>query len=215
MPVTADLLLTNANVLTMDPARPRARSVAMANGRILAVGADSDGPPGLQAREVADLRGATLLPGFHDAHNHMAQYGLTLSDADLRAEVTPTLGDLYQAVAAQAGATAPDDWVIGSGYDQNKLGAHPDRDGLDRAAPGRRVWLRHTSGHMCVVSSAVLADLGLAEKPADVPGGKVVTDAAGRPTGLLQEKAQGLVAALVHPSPVSVLAAAIDRAGAR
>jgi predicted amidohydrolase YtcJ len=217
MPVTADLLLTNANALTMDPARPRARSVAIANGRILAVGTDPDGPDGPPgpAREIADLRGATLLPGFHDAHNHMAQYGLTLSDADLRAEVTPTLADLYQAVAAQAGATAPGDWVIGSGYDQNKLGAHPDRDGLDRAAPGRRVWLRHTSGHMCVVSSAVLADLGLAEKPADVPGGKVVTDAAGRPTGLLQEKAQGLVAALVHPSPVSVLAGAIDRAGAR
>jgi len=218
MPVTADLLLTNANVLTMDPARPRARSVAIANGRILAVGTDPDGldgPPRLTAREVADLRGATLLPGFHDAHNHMAQYGLTLNDADLRAEVTPTLADLYQAVTAQAGTTAPGDWIIGSGYDQNKLGAHPDRDGLDRAAPGRRVWLRHTSGHMCVVSSAVLADLGLADQPAEVPGGKVVTDATGRPTGLLQEKAQGLVAALVHPSPVSVLADAIDRAGAR
>ena len=215
MPVTADLLLTNANVLTMDPARPRARWVAIASGRILATGADSDGPPGVQAREVAGLRGATLLPGFHDAHNHMAQYGLTLGDVDLRSEVTRTLGELYQAVAAQAGATAPGDWVIGSGYDQNKLGAHPDRDGLDRAASGRRVWLRHTSGHMCVVSSAVLADLGLSDKPAEVPGGKVVTDATGRPTGLLQEKAQALVGGLVHPYPVSVLADAIDRAGAR
>jgi len=213
--VTADLLLTNANVLTMDPARPRARSVAIASGRILAVGAGPDGPSGVQAREVADLRGATLLPGFHDAHNHMASYGLSLGEADLRSEVTPTLGDLYRAVAARAGATAPGDWVIGSGYDQNKLGAHPDRDGLDRAAPGRRVWLRHTSGHMCVVSSAVLADLGLADEPADVPGGKVVTDATGRPTGLLQEKAQALVAGLVLPYPVSVLADAIDRAGAR
>ena len=171
MPVTADLLLTNANVLTMDPARPRARWVAITGGRILATGADSDGPPGVQAREVADLRGATLLPGFHDAHNHMAQYGLTLGDVDLRSEVTRTLDELYQAVAAQAGATASGDWVIGSGYDQTKLGAHPDRDGLDRAAPGRRVWLRHTSGHMCVVSSAVLADLGLSDKPAEVPGG--------------------------------------------
>jgi predicted amidohydrolase YtcJ len=75
MPVTADLLLTNANVLTMDPARPRARWVAIASGRILAVGDDPDGPAGVQAREVADLRGATLLPGFHDAHNHMAWYG--------------------------------------------------------------------------------------------------------------------------------------------
>jgi predicted amidohydrolase YtcJ len=211
----ADLLLTDANVLTMDPARPRARSVAIANGRVLAVGADPGGPPEVRAREVADLGGATLLPGFRDAHNHMAWYGLTLTEADLRPEAVRNLGELYQAVAAQAEATAPGDWVIGAGYDQNKLEAHPDRDGLDRAAPDRRVWLRHTSGHMCVVSTAVLAELGLAEHPVDVPGGKVVTDAAGRPTGLLQETAQQLVTGLVRPYPVAVLADAIDRAGAR
>jgi predicted amidohydrolase YtcJ len=215
MSVIADLLITNANVLTMDPARPRARSVAIANGRILALGADQAGPDGVSAREVADLGGATLLPGFHDAHNHMAWYGLSLIEADLRPEVTPTLDDLYKAVAAQAAETEPDGWVVGSGYDQNKLAGHPDRDGLDRAAPGRRVWLRHTSGHMCVVSSTVLADLGLADQPADIPGGKVVTDASGRPTGLLQEKAQELVGHLVHPYPLSALVSAIDRAGAR
>jgi predicted amidohydrolase YtcJ len=209
---TADLLLVNANVLTMDPARPRARSVAITAGRIVAVDPDR---ADLRPREVADLGGATLLPGFHDAHNHMAWFGLTLSEADLRSVVAGTLGELYAAVTRQADATAAGDWVIGSGYDQNKLGAHPDRDGLDQAAPGRRVWLRHTSGHMCVVSSAVLADLGLTETAVDVPGGMVVTDATGRPTGLLQEKAQELVASLVHPYPVAVLADAIEQAGAR
>jgi predicted amidohydrolase YtcJ len=215
-PIKADLLLVNANVLTMDPGRPRARSVAIAGGRIIALDPGPADPP---AREVADLAGATVLPGFHDAHNHMAWFGLTLSEADLRPTVTRTLAELYAAVTRQAEATANDttggDWVIGAGYDQNKLGAHPDRDGLDRAAPGRRVWLRHTSGHMCVVSSAVLADLGLADRAVDVPGGKVVTDAAGRPTGLLQETAQELVANLVRPYPVPVLAEAIDRAGAQ
>jgi predicted amidohydrolase YtcJ len=214
-PETADLLLVNANVLTMDPdplARPRARSVAIAGGRILAVDPDR---AGVRAREVVDLAGATVLPGFHDAHNHMAWFGLTLTEADLRPAVAGTLGELYAAVTRQADATPAGDWVIGSGYDQNKLGAHPDRDGLDRAAPGRRVWLRHTSGHMCVVSSTVLADLGLTDRAVDVSGGKVVTDAAGRPTGLLQERAQELVAGLVHPYPVAVLADAIERAGAR
>jgi predicted amidohydrolase YtcJ len=211
----ADLLLVNANVLTMDPGRPRATAVAVAGGRILAVGGTEGGLAGrLGAREVVDLGGATVLPGFHDAHNHMAWFGLTLTEADLRPDVTPALDDLYAAVTRQASAVAPDDWVVGAGYDQNKLGGvHPDRDGLDRAAPGRRVWLRHTSGHMCVVSSAVLADLGLADRARDVPGGKVVTDAAGRPTGLLQETAQELVADLVRPYPVGTLADAIDRAG--
>ena len=209
-PETADLLLVNANVLTMDPARPLARSVAIGGGRILAV---DPAPGGLRAAEVADLAGATVLPGFHDAHNHMAWFGLTLTEADLRPAAAPILSDLYAAVTRQAEATDPGDWVIGAGYDQNKLGGHPHRDGLDQAAPGRRVWLRHTSGHMCVVSSAVLADLGMTDRAADVPGGKVVTDAAGRPTGLLQETAQELVADLVRPYPVTALADAIDRAG--
>ena len=208
----ADLLLVNGAVLTMDPARPRARSVAVAGGRIIAVDPDPDDLP---AREVVDLRGAALLPGFNDAHNHMASFGLSLTEVDLSSAAVRSLDELYAAVAGQAGQAPLDGWVIGAGYDQNKLEGHPDRDGLDRAAAGRRVWLRHTSGHMCVVSSAVLADLGLADHAVDVPGGAVITDASGRPTGLLQEKAQGLVGQLVHPYPVSVVAEAIDRAGAR
>ena len=204
-----DLLLVNANVLTMDPARPRARSVAVAGGRIVALDADPGGRP---AGEVIDLHGATLLPGFHDAHNHMAWFGLTLTEVNLR---LASLEDLYAAVASRAEQTSPGGWVVGSGYDQNKIGAHPDRDALDRVAPGRRVWLRHTSGHMCVVNSQVLADLGMDARPVEVPGGKVATDAAGRPTGLLEERAQELVGRLVHPYPLSVITDAIDRAGAQ
>src|SRR6202044_211322 len=92
---------------------------------------------------------------------------------------------------------------------------HPDRDALDRVAPGLRVWLRHTSGHMCVVNSVVLADLGLDAWAAEVPGGRVTTDATGRPNGLLEERAQELVGRLVLPFPVATLAEAIDRAGAQ
>jgi hypothetical protein len=208
-----DLLIVNANVLTMDPARPRARSVAVSGGRIVAL--DAVPLAGLPARDVIDLGGKTLLPGFHDAHNHMAWYGLTLVEVDLGETAVSSLDELYAAVADRARGTAADGWVIGSRYDQNKLGVHPDRDGLDRAAPGRRVWLRHVSGHMCVVSSAVLADLGMTDHPVDVPGGIVVTDAAGRPTGLLQERAQELAADLLHPYPLPVITDAIDRAGTR
>jgi len=207
-----DLLLVNANVLTMDPARPRARSVAVAGGRIVALDA---GPAGRPAGEVIDLRGATVLPGFHDAHNHMAWFGLTLTEIDLRFTTVGSRDDLYAAVAGRAAQTEPGGWVVGSGYDQNKIGAHPDRDALDRVAPGRRVWLRHTSGHMCVVNSQVLADLGMDARPVEVPGGKVATDAAGRPTGLLEERAQELVGSLVHPYRLSVITDAIDRAGAQ
>jgi predicted amidohydrolase YtcJ len=208
--LAADLLLVNANVLTVDPARPLARAVAITGGRIAAL---FDDPAGVPAARVIDLRGATVVPGFHDAHNHMAWFGMSLSEIDLRSPGVTSLRQLYELVADRARSAAPGEWVVGSGYDQNKIGGHPDRDALDRAAPGARVWLRHASGHMCVVSSPVLADLGLDSAAGPVPGGRVAADAAGRPTGLLEETAQQLVSGLVHPYPVAMLADAINRAG--
>ena len=203
-----DLVLVNANVLTMDPNRPRATAVAIAHGRITAL---DEVPPG--AARVVDLRGATVLPGFHDAHNHMIGFGMSLGEVDIGSPPVGSLDELYAAIAGRAETTAPGEWVIGSGYDQNKLGGHhPDRDALDRAAPGRRVWLRHTSGHMCVVNSVVLADLGIDTAGTELPGGRVGTDSGGRPTGLLEERAQLLVGSLVYPYPLAELTGAIARA---
>ena len=141
-----DLALVNANVLTMDP-----RAAA---GRRRGRRARPDRRPGevpAGAARVIDLRGAAVLPGFHDAHDHMTGFGMSLGEVDLLGR-GGTLDELYAASPAAPGDAAGG-WVIGSGYDQNKLGGHPDRDALDRAAPGRRVWLRHTSGHMCVVNA--------------------------------------------------------------
>jgi predicted amidohydrolase YtcJ len=214
-PVTGPMTnwaLVNANVLTMDPdpsARPRASAVAVAGGRITAL---DEVPAG--TAHVVDLRGATVLPGFGDAHNHMTGFGMSLGEVDLRSDAAGTLDELYAAIARRAETTAPGEWVVGSGYDQNKLGGHPHRDALDRAAPGRRVWLRHTSGHMCVVNGVVLADLGVDAAATGIPGGRVAVDDGGRPTGLLEERAQLLVGSLVYPYPLAELADAIARAAA-
>ena len=204
-----DLLLVNANVLTMDPARPRANAVAIAGRRIIGV---YSGKPDTSAREVIDLRGATLIPGFHDAHNHMIGFGLTLRETDLH---VTSLDELYARVTQRARATRPGDWVVGSGYDVNKIGGHPERDVLDRIAPGRRVWIKHTSGHMCVVNSMVLSDLGIDVAAPYVSGGRVIADASGRPTGLLEERAQELLGELTRPYPVATLTAAIASASER
>jgi predicted amidohydrolase YtcJ len=202
-----DLLLVNANVLTMDPEHPAASAVAVAGGRIVGV---YDGKPDVTAQETIDLRGLTLIPGFHDAHNHMIGFGLSLTEVDLRVS---SQDELYARVAATAATTPEGGWVIGSGYDQTRTGAHPHRDALDAIAPRHRVWLKHTSGHMCVVNSLVLADLGIGQTVPQVDGGRVTTDAAGRPTGLLEERAQELVGNLTHPYPLTTLTDAVHAAG--
>jgi predicted amidohydrolase YtcJ len=210
MPFEPDLLLVNANVLTMDPGRPRARAVAVAAGRV--VGVYVDDKPDVTATNVIDLGGLTLVPGFHDAHNHMVGFGLSLTEVDLRVD---TLDELYARIAAKAPTVPAGEWIIGAGYDQTKTGAHPHRDALDVIAPGHRVWLKHTSSHMCAVNSLVLDDLGIGETAPEVDGGRVTTDAGGRPTGLLEERAQQLVGDLTHPYPLATLADAVAVAGER
>ena len=209
MPRDADLLLVNANVLTMDQEQPRARAVAVAGGRVVEV---YDGEPAVTAKNVVDLRGLTLIPGFHDAHNHMVGFGLSLTEIDLRVD---SLDELYARVGAKAAVVPAGEWIIGAGYDQTKTGAHPHRDALDAIAPHHRVWLKHTSSHMCVVNGLVLNDLGIGQTAPDVDGGRVTSDSDGRPTGLLEERAQQLVGDLTHPYPLATLTDAVSAAAER
>lgn len=195
----ADLLVTDATVLTVDPHRPRAGWVAVRDGRVLAVGSSStDAPP---ARRRVALGGATLVPGFHDAHNHTVHFGRSLTSIDLRHPHVSNLEQLYEAVADAAHRLPPGSWIFGENYDQNKLGGHPDLERLDQVAPDHLLRLGHTSRHMCFVNSRVLGLLDIAHA-SDPTGGRVERDAAGQPTGLLLESAQELLRPLTWPAPV-------------
>ncbi|MGW5687865.1 amidohydrolase [Nonomuraea sp. NPDC003754] len=205
-----DLKLRNARIRTVDDLRPRARTLGVFAGRV--VGLDDD-VEDLPARTTLDCSGAVVVPGFGDAHNHMAWFGQSLGELDLAGAAT--LDQVYDAVARRAAGLPAGAWIVGSGYDDTVMGAHPHRHGLDRAAGGRPVWLKHRSGHMCAVSSEVLRMAGVLDGTAREPdGGVVVRDPGGAPTGLLQERAQSLVSALVMPYPVAELAEAISRASA-
>ncbi|GAA2468339.1 amidohydrolase [Streptomyces macrosporus] len=205
-----DLKLVNARVRTVDDDHPRAHSLGVLHGRV--VGLDET-VADLPARTTVDCRGAVVVPGFGDAHNHMAWFGQSLDELDLSG--ARTLEAVYDAVARRAAALPADAWVVGSGYDDTVMGGHPYREALDRAGGGRPVWLKHRSGHMCAVSGEVLRLAGVLDGTAAEPeGGVVVRDASGAPTGLLQERAQSLVTGLVMPYPVAELADAIGRASA-
>jgi len=210
-----DLVLDNANVITVDPARPRAGSIGVLGDRIVALG-DAGELDGYDVNRRIDLGGATVVPGFNDAHNHMQAFGATLTEVPLQAAVVQSVEEIVAAIADRAAATPPGAWVIGTGYDDNKLAErrHPTRDELDRVSPDNPVLLNHTSGHFCVVNSAAMRLARIGE--VDVPtGGVVTTDDHGRPTGLLEEQAQQLVRGLLHPRAiadmVNNLGAASDR----
>ena len=204
MTVALDLLLRNAVVRTMDPNRPRATSLGIWNGRI--VGLDDDVADSSAAR-VVDLAGATLLPGFHDAHCHTTSYGISTTQLDLSECLTTDA--VLDRVAENARGLPDDAWVIGVGYlDRAQAGRHPTSGELDRAASGRPVWLTHRSGHMCAVSSTVLHLL-----PAPLPASAVEymhRDARGEPTGLLEEAAMELVKEIVGPGSIDDMVTAIE-----
>ena len=208
--VVVDAIYRRGRFTTLDETRPTAGSVAVLGGRIVAVG-DDDLHERVAARTVVDLQGRCVVPGFNDAHNHMLAFGMALDDLPLGWPSVRTVAEICAAVAERAAVTPEGDWVIARGYDQNKLAEqrHPTAAELDAVAPRHRVWLQHTSGHMCTVNSLVLADI--AGRP--VPdGGRLEVDADGRLSGLVLEQAQLLVRALAFPASVERMVSALGRA---
>ena len=206
-----DALITNARVLTMDPERPTATRLGIWNGRI--VGLDEE-LEGLRARRVIDAGGMTVLPGFHDAHNHMATFGRSLLNID--AGALGSLDELYAAVRARADEDPEREWIIADAYDQRALGGHPTREGLDAAAPGRNVIVNHRTTHMLVASTPVFEHVGALHADWPVPsGGFVERDERGAPVGLVGEQAMAAFRDLSRPHSVEVLADALGRASDR
>lgn len=207
-----DLLLRNADIITMDPARPTASSLGIWQGRI--VGLDDD-VSGLDAVQVLDLAGATVSPGFIDAHCHTTWFGLGLAELDVSgARGLAELYALLQGAVTGVDGTGGDGWLFATGFSQTQHGgSFPDIDELDRITGERPLFMRHNSGHMAVVNTAALRLAG-AESPSfpDPDGGAIVRDAAGRPTGLVQETAQELIQQLILPYSLEDIESALERA---
>ncbi|MFF9126516.1 amidohydrolase [Streptomyces sp. NPDC014889] len=195
-----DAVFRDGRFTTLDPDRPTARAIGVLRGRIAALDEELEG---CTSDLMVDLGGAPAVPGFNDAHHHLSLVGKGLRELDVSHTAVQDLDALYRAVAERAAALPADAWVLGSGYDQNKIGAHPTAEALDQAAQGRPVWLMHTSHHMAVASTEAFTQAGFTDLTVvpDMPGGVVVRDADGRATGLLQETAMQLVERALRPEP--------------
>ncbi|MGP4080456.1 amidohydrolase [Pseudalkalibacillus sp. R45] len=193
----ADLIFLNGKVLTMDDDSPSADAVTVKDGVIQYVGAH---PSALsfvnEDTEVIDLDGKTLMPGFIESHIHPAIFGLTLLEVDCKPITTPSIPHLLKKVSAQAAKTPKGEWIKGWGWDDSKLAEkrNPTRLELDEIAPDHPVLLKRACAHMVVVNTKALEISGITEDTPNPPGGNIEQDENGRLTGLLQEKAQGLLA---------------------
>ncbi|MCK6095105.1 amidohydrolase [Micrococcus sp. EYE_162] len=206
-----DLIVDNARIRTGDPARPHARRVGVWRGLVVGVDEELDG---LTARERLDARGRTVVAGFNDAHAHSVWFGQSMLDVDL--EHATSTEEVYRLVRARADELIPGAWVTCTGYDPGHLtGPEPDRDGLDAAANGRPVLIRHNTGHAFTVSGAVLYMAGISEQVMQQPeGGHIHVDEHDRPTGLLEETAMSLVQPLLHPESHEHIGECLQRASA-
>jgi predicted amidohydrolase YtcJ len=212
MPV--NLVLYNGNIHTMDAAQPRARALAIAGNRILALGDDADmkallGPHGI----AVDLRGLAVVPGFTDSHLHFMSFGLSLMEIDLMA--VPTLDEALGCVVARAEETPAGQWLTGRGWDHSLWagGDFPTRHDLDRVAPDHPVWLERKCGHVGWANSRALELAGIDATTPDPPGGDIARDpASGKPTGILKETAMELISGLFEDPSAEEGASAIRAA---
>ena len=153
----------------------------------------------LKGRSVKtiDLRGKTVLPGFTDSHIHLLNYGMMLRNVKLYN--TKSIEDVKKAVA-KAAKKNPDGWILGRGWDQEKLREHryPEKTDLDDTAPNP-VLLRRVCGHIAVANSAALKIANINRRTQDPEAGEIVRDPLnGEPTGLLKENALGLVERMIQ-----------------
>jgi len=208
------LLFYNGPIHTMDPACPAPEAVLVGDdGRIQSVGRQRD----LATRAAArvDLRGRTLIPGFNDAHAHVVYLGLLLTRyVDVRIHVAPTIPAIIDRFVRRARTEPPGTWIIGESYNETFLpeGRHPTRHDLDRASGDHPLVLGRTCGHVSVANSKALELAGITSETPDPPGGVILRDERGEPTGVLQETAMTLVSRHIPEPSTQEMAEAIQAA---
>jgi hypothetical protein len=209
---TADLALLGGAVHTVDTARPRAEAVAIAGGRIAAVGSNTDVRDWINAgTEIIELEGRTVLPGFQDAHVHFAHGGMIARRCNLYDTGSPD--EHADAIATYAAANPLAGWIVGGGWSMDDFGgAMPTAAFLDALVPDRPVVLDTRDGHTSWVNSRALELAGITAGTADPAGGVIDRAPDGHPAGTLQEGARRLVQRLVPPTSPADWEAAIVQA---
>ena len=196
----ASILLINGKVHTGIGSAPHAEAVAIRADRIVGVGSTWDIQQRFEGDTVVDLEGGAVYPGFIESHAHVEGYGASLMTLNLTG--TRSVGEIQELVRADAATGGEDHWVRGRGWDQNDwpVKRFPTHEDLDSASVDVPVYLVRVDGHAVWVNKKVLDLAGISSETPDPPGGKILRDAKGMPTGVFVDNAIELLASVL-PSP--------------
>jgi predicted amidohydrolase YtcJ len=196
----AELILLNGNFFTADSLHPQATAIAIAGGRILAVGNDAEVKKWANEKtQLIDLQGAFAMPGLIEGHGHFSSLGRSLENLNLAN--TRSWAEIVALVADKAQSTPTGDWLEGRGWHQEKwtespgatVNGYPYHDLLSSAAPQNPVVLYHASGHSLFANAKAMELAGISRETTDPLGGRVVRDARGTLTGVFEENAMELI----------------------
>jgi predicted amidohydrolase YtcJ len=198
--IKADLVVFNANVRTLDPARPAAQAFAVLNGRIVAVGTSAEikllaGPK----TERIDAGGKLIVPGFNDAHVHFLSGGAGLSSVDLRDAKTPA--EFVERIKRFAASLPKGRWIQNGNWDHENWTPNdlPTAAMIDAVTPDNPVFINRLDGHMSLANSLAMKLAGVNKTTKDVAGGEIIRDKDGNPTGVFKDEAMGYIDRVIPP----------------
>ena len=209
----ADLIIRNAKIWTVDSSRPEAEAVAILGDRVVAMGSNREveawhGP----GTKIVDASGKRLLPGFNDAHVHFTSGGEQLEQVELNDATSAQ--EFARRIEERAHKTAKGEWILGGRWDETKWtpAQLPTKELIDGFTLDIPVAIDRYDGHMILANSAALQLAGITAQTADPPGGVIVRDAQGNPTGALKDAASDLVYKVIPPPSHDQRRHAVERA---
>lgn len=190
-----DLVIYNGRITTVDSSHPEVSAISIGDGRIVSTGTDHDVLKGLPPEvKKIDLKGRRVIPGLNDSHLHVIRAGL-FYNLELRWDGVPTLSQAMEQLKEQARHTPPPQWVrVIGGWNEFQFaeGRLPSIDEINKAAPDTPVFLLHLYD-CALLNRAALRALGIDESTPNPPGGLIVRDASGKPTGLFIAEPNALI----------------------
>ena len=211
--LTADLVIVNANIRTMDKSNPKTQAFAVLGNKIVSVGSNAQikqlvGPN----TKTIDATGKLVLPGFNDAHVHFLDGGSGLSSVDLRDAKTPR--EFIERIKNFAAKQPKGRWILNGNWDHENWSPNdlPTASMIDAATPDNPVFINRLDGHMALANSAAMKLAGVTKDTKEVEGGLIVRDGGGNPTGVLKDAAMNYVYRVIPEMPFEQKFEAIEAA---